>query len=560
MKRILVFQTARMGDMVQTSPLIAALKRKYPGVHLTAMVRRMGKAVAERHPDVDEVIVYDEEAMFRDLRSQDSDRLLRAYENAERYIERLRAGNFDAVYNCTNSIASAMLLKLAGIKTVVGAHLSDDWQFVLRGAWVNYFFTNVLHREFNDLNLCDIFLHFLENPPAPARLRFQVEEEDTAFVSTLFEEHQLRSEDFIVCFQLGASEDHKRWLEPNFAALARLLIQQYQARILLLGVKEEARFGAVFKQHAPGMAIPLFGQTTLPELAAVLERARMLITNDTGTMHVAAAVGCPVMLVSIGYVHFRETGPYGEGHCAIERRQERIGHAGSVSGKGTAESQIRPEQVFEGVKFMLARNFSEARSQTSSTVDMNDVDVYMSRFASDGCLQWYPVLPRPLAESEFLRMVYRAMWLDHLSGGKDVDKEEAGLRAILDCYRAPAFDRREISASLNQTFDQLAELAERGMMTTRELLEGLGGKMSMRRAKECVAELSRLDEETRIFGEVHPACKPLVVISRFERDNLEGADPLALARTTDQIYRDLRARARLMQQKLGRAVTVLGTR
>ena len=74
----------------------------------------------------------------------------------------------------------------------------------------------------------------------------------------------------------------------------------------------------------------------------------------------------------------------------------------------------------------------------------------------------------------------------------------------------------------------------------------------MKQAQQIVADLMRLDEEIRLFGEVHAACKPLVAMARFERDHLEGADPVLLSRTTLEIYRGMYARARLCERKLKR--------
>src|SRR5690606_20517641 len=129
------------------------VRTKYPEAHLAIMVRRMGKVVAEHHPDIDEVIVYDEDEMYLHLKSDDSDRLLTAYEFAVERINRIQQGNFDLVINVTHSVASAMMLKIARTPEVAGAHLSDDWHFVLRGKWVTYFFTSVFSRDYNDLNL-----------------------------------------------------------------------------------------------------------------------------------------------------------------------------------------------------------------------------------------------------------------------------------------------------------------------------------------------------------------------------------------------------------------------
>ncbi|MDQ1255615.1 MAG: hypothetical protein QG656_207, partial [Candidatus Hydrogenedentes bacterium] len=388
--RILVFQTTRMGDMLQTSPLVNAIRRKYPDAHITALVRGMSRTVAERHPDIGDVIVYDEDGMYLDLCAKDSDRLLKAYERAEDYIRLLQNPPQDMAYNCTHSLASAMLLKMAEIPEVVGAHLSGDWQFVLRGHWPAYFFTSVFHREYNDLNLCDITCRFVTDVPPSQRLFFDVRGEDRTFVDALFAEHGVGPDDFVACFQLGASEENKRWPETHFAELARLLKAKYQAKIFLLGVKDEARLGEVFEQHAPGLAVPLYGKTSIPQVAALLERTRVLVTNDTGTMHIAAAVGCPIALVSVGYVHFRETGPYGPGHCAIERRRARTGEASRTRDDLDERTRLRADQVMRTVELVLSVDSGQPITQIEESPELADADLFVTRFAPDGCLQWYP--------------------------------------------------------------------------------------------------------------------------------------------------------------------------
>jgi len=101
-------------------------------------------------------------------------------------------------------------------------------------------------------------------------------------------------------------------------------------------------------------------------------------------------------------------------------------------------------------------------------------------------------------------------------------------------------------------FDGLASLARRGVAATERLLDHLRGGGSMAKAKQMVAELMGLDEEMRIYSELRPPCRPLIGIARYERDNLEGADPLVLARSTLDIYRACFTRARLMRQKCRR--------
>jgi ADP-heptose:LPS heptosyltransferase len=543
----------RMGDVLQTSPLIHSLKQLHPHAYIAVMVRNMGKAIAECNPDIDDVIVYEEDDMFLDLQSEDSDRFLRAYQTASSHVQNLRDGRFDIVYNCTHSLSSAILLKLAEIPRAVGAHLSDDFRYVFRGRGPNCFLTNILNRDLNELNLCDMFRYFVDDPPTPHGLVLEIADADRVAARDLLSSHGIVDSDFLVCFQLGASDKDKRWPEAQFAALARMLREERNAKLALLGVANEAALGDAFEQHAPGLAAHLFGKTNIPQLAALLERANLLVTNDTGTMHIAAAARCPIVLTSVGYVHFRETGPYGAGHCAIERRRTQLGRSDIRHDETGADRGMTADHVLKAIEIVLGSRDADAIPSLDDDPVLNGVDIYWSSFAPDGCLQWYPVIRRPIELNDILRLAYRAMWIEFLSGKTNKRTENACLQAVLTCYATERSAEVEDNAKrAADALARLAELSQQGAHVTEKLLEILTEGRGMKLAQQVVADLMRLDEDIRLFGEVHTACKPLVAIARFERDNLEGADPVLLARITLDIYRGIYSRARLTARKLTR--------
>ncbi|MBX3178580.1 MAG: glycosyltransferase family 9 protein [Candidatus Hydrogenedentes bacterium] len=559
--RILIIQTTRLGDVIQTTPLIHMVRKKHPDAHITLMVRRMGVPVAERNSDIDDIIVYDEDELYRRLHARDSNQLLEAYQIADERIRSLRAGNFDVCYNVTHSVSSAMLVKMAEIPEVYGAHLGDDWQFILRGNWTTYFFTSVFSREYNDLNLCDIIRNIVEGAPPSRALHLALQDDDRAFAADLLAQHGVREGDFVACFQLGASQDDKRWSAENFAALARLLKERDNAKIFLLGVESEQHLGDRFEAIAPGTAVHLFGKTSVAQVAALLERATVLVTNDTGTMHIAAAVNCPITLVSVGNVHYRETGPYGPGHCAIEARRADLGRSDYVP-EGLEERQrIRADQVLAAIDYTLACARGDQLPLLDDGGPLESVDLFATRFAPDGCLEYYPAIRRPLGERDFMRIAYRAMWLAHLARAEDPEAEAQSLDAMLTRYDGPGADTVSAwAAEIGAHFEGLAGIADRGMAITEQLLQALGGKPDLERAKSLVAQLMAIDEEARVFSEVNPPCRPLILMARFERDNLDGADPRVLAQTTLEIYRACQARARLMVEKIGRATQRWGER
>ncbi|MCL4217403.1 MAG: glycosyltransferase family 9 protein [Candidatus Hydrogenedentes bacterium] len=531
-----------MGDVIQTSPLIHGLRLKYPDAHIALMVRTLGETVAQRNPDVNEVLAYHEDALFKDLVSNDSRRLLRAYCAAEEYIQKLRACKFDVAYNCTNSIASAVLLKAAGIPEVVGAHFSDDGEYLIRGKWTNYFYTSLYNRDYSDFNLCDVFRNFLEEPPCSGKLVFEVRQSDRDALHELLRQRNVCDGRPLICFQLGASDKEKRWPVERFAQLAKCLKHLFDAQILLVGVKAEEELGRQFDELLPGVAVPLYGETSLPQLGALLDESAVLVSNDTGTMHIAAAVGCPVVLVSIGYVHFRETGPYGEGHIAVEAH----GQNSRESAAFPKSTPIQASHVLFAVRAILEKDEPPSPAKDEFAA----VDLYRSALAPDGHLAWRPLLPRPLQESDVLRSAYRAMWLDFLSDGKETAHEQESLRAFLSCHDTGGFPATATIEVETAPFTELARIAQEGISKTRELLTILGENRSMREAQPLVAALRNLDERIRLFGELHPSTRPLSASAAFQRDALEGSDPVQLARTTLQIYDGLARKSALMGTKL----------
>lgn len=549
--RILILQTTRMGDVLQTTPLIHMIRMKHPHAHIALMVRKMGMAIAERNPDINEILLYDEDELYLHLKSNDSDRLLEAYRLAEAEIQALRDKNFDIVYNVTHSVGSAMVAKLAQIPEVHGAYLSDDWQFILRGNWTNYFFTSVFSRAYNDLNLCDITRNIAVDAPPSQALRFALNDEDRAFADTFFTEAGMEEGDFVVCFQLGASEENKRWSIEGFAALARILTEERQARILLLGVKEEQPLGDRFETFLPNVATHLFGKTSIGQVAALLAKSAILVTNDTGTMHIAASVQCPITLVSVGNVHYRETGPYGAGHCAIETRRQDLGRSDFVPAALDEREGIQAEQVYAVMQYVLGHGQEEPAPLLQDGPDLAKVDIYTTRFAPDGFLQFYPVIQRAMEERDFLRIAYRAMWLSHLSNVEDPELEADGLQRMFRHFKGPdSTTVTEWAAQYATEFSGLAELSQRGIATTESLVMLLDSKGNLEEAKQLVSQLMALDEEARIYGEVNPASRPLILMARFERDNLEGADVMILATTTLNIYRACAERASRMVDKV----------
>lgn len=118
--------------------------------------------------------------------------------------------------------------------------------------------------------------------------------------------------------QLGASEDRRRWPVARFAEAAQLFAAQHGLTPVLLGTSSESGLGERFTATYPGQVVNLIGKTSLPLLGAVLTRLDLLLTNDTGTMHLAAGLGTPVAAIFLATAQPFDTGPYREGSLCFE--------------------------------------------------------------------------------------------------------------------------------------------------------------------------------------------------------------------------------------------------
>src|SRR5207247_7538000 len=114
----------------------------------------------------------------------------------------------------------------------------------------------------------------------------------------------------------SARWETKRWPLESFAAVGDRLQQDEATRVVLIGGRDERPVGKQVMRAMQTAPIDLMGQTTLKELIALLRRARLLVTNDSGPMHLAAAVGTPVIAL-FGPTDLARTGPYGAGHTVL---------------------------------------------------------------------------------------------------------------------------------------------------------------------------------------------------------------------------------------------------
>lgn len=234
----------------------------------------------------------------------------------------------DLVCNITPSVSARLLGRfLAGDFPYTGYGM-DEFGFGTASPWAAFFQGSSQRREVSPFNLVDLFraVAGVSHGPPEGHNDFKLlapgaDSPAASSVNAMLKD--AAGAKGLVAFQLGASEERRRWPVEYFAALGRALWSELGYMPILLGGKSEERLAARYAEAAAALEpsaphISLIGRTGLEELACALLRADLLVSNDTGTMHLAAGLGRPVLGLFLATAQPWDTGPYLAGSCSLE--------------------------------------------------------------------------------------------------------------------------------------------------------------------------------------------------------------------------------------------------
>jgi len=320
-KRVLLINITRMGDLVQMGTLLQRLQHEWPGAEVDLVVDQRFAPVAKLLPHLRHIVAYDFHRLVDESRAQTKD-VVTLYQDMTRWAAPLVEAQYDRVINLTFNRRSGLLTSYVGAKEMRGIAAPKDGDVTIHNPWMAYL-TDVHHeRRFNHFNLVDIYAlgGSGTGPFAPLSLTIAPE---TAEWARTYLATQGGQQKYWVAVQVGASDPMKAWRPELFGQTLAALSRQAPVGYVFIGTEEERKaihLAQVTCRKAGGTAqlCDAVGKTSLPQLAAVLSQCRLLLTNDTGPMHLAVGVGTPVIDLSVGHVDFRETGPYGPGHWMVQ--------------------------------------------------------------------------------------------------------------------------------------------------------------------------------------------------------------------------------------------------
>ena len=307
--RTLIIKPSSLGDVVQALPVLTALRESHPQAHIAWLVSTAFADILRGHPRLDDVLVFDRRRFGRIGRS------LGITTEFMAFIENLRRERFTAVLDLQGLFRSGFLAAATGAKTRVG--------FASARELAPLFYTDAVPLPHEDLHAVDRYLALarhvgLADPKATDHLT--VRSETRAAVRRRLQDEGLGPDEPFAVVCAYARWATKQWPAERFAEVLLRLHAETGARGVLAGSAAAADVGRRIGRQTdwrPGaQPIDLSGRTTLKEMAALAAEARAMVTNDSGPMHVAAAVGTPVVAV-FGPTHPDRTGPCGPGHHVL---------------------------------------------------------------------------------------------------------------------------------------------------------------------------------------------------------------------------------------------------
>jgi ADP-heptose:LPS heptosyltransferase len=543
MKEVLIVNLTRMGDLVQTTPAITGFKERYPDVRISAAVNSDFAEICRFIPFIDRLIIFDMNE-FKSLFCIGGS-LIKKFRYMEDFLKEINVIEYDLALNFTHSIPSAVLTSLIKAKEIRGFTIDAEGHSIIRHQWIKYFFNVVPVRSYNPFHLCDIYTKAGGLVPERKGLLLSIPQDAEKIVDNLLEGYGIASidkGDLLVAFQLGASEDKRRWAVSFFAQLAKKLTESHRVKILLIGSPSETRLGEEFQKISDIKVINLIGKTNLMELSAILKRCRLLVSNDTGPLHIATAVGTKVIGIFLSTAHYRETGPYGEGHLVVEADIACAPCSFQVECKEMlCKTVIKPDSIFELSAMMLN---GKIPASIVDSVLWKDMQVYYSFFDTDELINYRPLIKRRLKKEVFYTYLYRNTWPSVLDN-KDIYYIEDICQMIADRLKDwyeinPSEFFSDIKKDI-EAMQRLGELAE-VFESTLKVIEKEAGKDSPDNEliKKMWEIVRPIEDEIAAAGYIYPQISPLTTMFVRERTTLEGEDIIVLSRNACTMYNNFR--------------------
>jgi len=301
--RILIRATNWVGDAVMSLPAFEAVRENFPKSHIAVLARPWVVPLYQSHPAANEVIPYERGYGY-----------WKDFSEFLRVIRFIRSLHFDMAVLFQNAFEAALIARLAGIRIRIGYN-TDGRGFLLSHSVVR-------GKEVLKLHQIEYYLTVLRalGWDAPTKdPALETRPEAIARVRSLLSSRGIENQHLVIGLSPGAVYGPaKRWPVERFAAIGDRAIREWGAKVVVIGTEKEKAIGeTLISATAPG-ALNLCGMTGLGDALALIKRCRLFVSNDSGLMHVAAALKVPTVAI-FGSTDSVATGPRGKNARVVKQ-------------------------------------------------------------------------------------------------------------------------------------------------------------------------------------------------------------------------------------------------
>ncbi|MCX5668243.1 MAG: lipopolysaccharide heptosyltransferase II [Candidatus Omnitrophica bacterium] len=296
-KRILIVNVNWIGDVIFSTPFIKAIRDAYPDGYIACLLHPRCADILKGSPRIDEIIIYDEEGRHKGIIGKLT------------LILYLRKRSFDMAFILHRSFTKALLTYLSGIKERIGYPTKS------RG----FLLTRTIGLPEEEVHKVEYFLGLARGygiKVSENSYEFFVQDADRESMKKFLKSRGVTDKDRLIVLCPGGNWAPKRWPKKNFARLADMLAEGLSAKIVLSGAKKDSVLVEEIRLVMKSIPVISCGETTLKELGALLERADLVVANDSGPMHLAVAMKSNVIAL-FGPTSPGLTGPYGKGNYRV---------------------------------------------------------------------------------------------------------------------------------------------------------------------------------------------------------------------------------------------------
>ena len=305
-KNILIIKPSSLGDIVLALPALTALRKNFPEAKISWLIRPEFAPLIENHPHLTETILFDRrflgQAWYRP----------RALASLLSLIRRLRHSKFDTVIDLQGLFRTASLAWLSGCKKRLGMAGARELAHI--------FYTHKVAQDRDCIHIVDYYLKIVRTTgvfETQAPFLLPVDSAAADAVNRLLITKGIEPNNYAVFVPTSAHRD-KCWPVERFAALADKISSQFHLSIIATGAASEKSTIERLRNLANVSIANFADATSLSELVALLKAARLVVSNDTGPGHIAAAEGTPLVLI-FGRSNPARIAPYGRAECMVAR-------------------------------------------------------------------------------------------------------------------------------------------------------------------------------------------------------------------------------------------------